>query len=270
MSKNKIYDCITFFDENLLANLRFELLNEVVDYFVVCESRYDHKNREKKVNFTLLNKKFKNKVRYILLDKPFSQKLNHWQIEEFQREKIMESITDADNNDYIIYSDSDEIPNPELLKNLNLKKKYGIFFQDFYVYNLDTFNHYETPWEGSKICRKKNLKSINFLRKKIKSSNLKKAFWKIWIQKDIDIFEKGGWHFNNFYSPEQISVKLKTFQHLEYAQERYSDINIIKTKITNLNDLFERGHIYKRIEKNRKIPRKVIEAYKNLKTNYEY
>ena len=74
MSKNKIYDCITFFDENLLANLRFEVLNEVVDYFVVCESRYDHKNREKKVNFTLLNKKFKNKVRHVLLDKPFPQK----------------------------------------------------------------------------------------------------------------------------------------------------------------------------------------------------
>ena len=48
MSKNKIYDCVTFFDENLLTNLRFEVLNEVVDYFIVCESKYDHKNREKK------------------------------------------------------------------------------------------------------------------------------------------------------------------------------------------------------------------------------
>ncbi len=265
MSKKKIYDCITFFDENLLANLRFEVLNEVVDYFVVCESKYDHKNRKKKVNFNLLNKSFKSKVRHILIDKPFPQELNYWQIEEFQREKIMDSIDDADNDDYIIYSDSDEIPNPELLKEFDLKKKYGIFFQDFYVYNFHTFNHYETPWEGSRVCKKKNLKSITFLRKKIKSSNLNKSFWKIWVPKDIDIFEKGGWHFNNFYTPEQISLKLKTFQHTEYAQDRYSDINTIKKKIINLNDLFERGHKYESIEKNDKIPKRIIEAYENLK-----
>ena len=37
MTRNKIYDCITFFDENLLVNSRFEILKEVVDYFIVCE-----------------------------------------------------------------------------------------------------------------------------------------------------------------------------------------------------------------------------------------
>ena len=49
MYKNKIYDCITFFDENLLTNLRFEILNDVVDYFIVCESKYDHKGNSKKI-----------------------------------------------------------------------------------------------------------------------------------------------------------------------------------------------------------------------------
>ena len=43
MNKNRIYDCITFYDENFLTNLRFEILNHVVDFFVVCESMYDHK-----------------------------------------------------------------------------------------------------------------------------------------------------------------------------------------------------------------------------------
>ena len=38
--KNKIFDCITFFDENLLVNARFEILNEVVDYFIICESAF--------------------------------------------------------------------------------------------------------------------------------------------------------------------------------------------------------------------------------------
>ena len=43
MSKNKYFDCITFFDENFLTNLRFEILDKYVDYFIVCESKYDHK-----------------------------------------------------------------------------------------------------------------------------------------------------------------------------------------------------------------------------------
>ena len=48
---NKIFDCITFFDENLQADLRFNILHDVVNYFVICESRYDHKNNLKKILF---------------------------------------------------------------------------------------------------------------------------------------------------------------------------------------------------------------------------
>ena len=51
----KIYDCITFYNENLLANARFEILHDLVDYFIICESRYDHKGTQKKLNFKLLN-----------------------------------------------------------------------------------------------------------------------------------------------------------------------------------------------------------------------
>ena len=36
--KNKIFDCITFFKENFITNIRFEILKNVVDYFVICES----------------------------------------------------------------------------------------------------------------------------------------------------------------------------------------------------------------------------------------
>ena len=48
MNKQKIYDCITFFDENLITNARFEILKNVVDYFVICESNYDHRGKKKK------------------------------------------------------------------------------------------------------------------------------------------------------------------------------------------------------------------------------
>ena len=58
---NKIFDCITFFRENFITNLRFEILNAVVDYFVICESKYDHRGNTKELNFNLINPKFKKK-----------------------------------------------------------------------------------------------------------------------------------------------------------------------------------------------------------------
>ena len=45
---SKIFDCFTFFDENFLVNSRFEILNDVVDYFVIVESIYDHQGKKKK------------------------------------------------------------------------------------------------------------------------------------------------------------------------------------------------------------------------------
>ena len=70
MSKNKFIDCVTFFDNNFMFNLRYNILKNYVDYFVICESRYDHKNTIKKLNFDIRDYDTK-KIKYIILDKPF-------------------------------------------------------------------------------------------------------------------------------------------------------------------------------------------------------
>ena len=267
MYKSKIYDCITFYDENFLTNLRFEILSEVVDYFVICESIYDHKGQSKKINFSLLNKKYKNKVKHIIIEEQFPNVNDGWECEKFQREKIFSGIQEASDNDYIIYSDSDEIPNPEVLKNFLLEKKYGIFMQNFFVYKLNIFNQYETPWEGSRICKKKDLKSFTHLRKNILKKNLNKPFWKFNYEKKIEIINNGGWHFNNLYSVETISKKLKTFPHNEYSSDKFSNIEIVRKKILNLEDLFERGHKYKKVEIDQSYPKLII---KNLKDYQDY
>ena len=82
-----------------------------------------------------------------------------------------------------MYSDSDEIPNPDAIKSMNLKKKYGIFLQKFFVYKINIFNQYETPWEGTRICKKKFLRNFTQLRKDIRVKNLKKPFWNLKYEK---------------------------------------------------------------------------------------
>lgn len=248
MNKFKIYDCITFFDENLITNARFEILNHVVDRFVICESLYDHKGNKKELNFNLLNEKFKKKITYLVLKEPFKECMNGWKNEEIQRNYIFHGIKEALENDIILFSDSDEIPDPKILENFNLNKKYGIFLQAFYVYKLNIFNRYETPWEGTRAVRKKDLKNFNFLRKKIRSKNLKKHFLKFWVDKDIELYSNGGWHFNNLYNLEKMSQKIKASPHQEFNFDKFTNLNNIKSKIENLEDLYERGHKYQKVK----------------------
>ncbi len=251
---DSVFDCITFFDENFLVNSRIEILKDTVDYFIICESKYDHRGNKKNINFKLNNKSFSRKVRHIVVEENFPNPEDRWGNEAYQREKLFLGIKDAKPDDLILFSDSDEIPNPEVLKNFNLKNKFGIFMQRCFVYKLNIFNEYESPWEGTRVCRKRNLKSFTHLRKKILKKNLSKSFWKFNYEKNIDLIPDGGWHFNNLYSIETISKKLKVSPHKEFSENKYSDPKIISQKISNLVDLYNRGHNYKKIEIDQTFP----------------
>jgi beta-1,4-mannosyl-glycoprotein beta-1,4-N-acetylglucosaminyltransferase len=247
ISKNKIFDCITFFNENFITNVRFEILDPVVDFFVICESIYDHKGNKKKINFRLKNTKFKKKIIHIIVKDKFPKPVNPWKNQALQREKILEGLNNCHENDYVMFSDPDEIPNPNLLKKFFLKRKYGIFLQKHFVYKINLQNQYEDPWEGTRITRKKDLFSIDFLRQKILRKNLKYPFWRVDKEKDIKIFRNGGWHFNNLMNPEDISLKIRTFAHSEYNKKEFFDINLIKKKIIEKKDLYDRNRVFNKV-----------------------
>jgi beta-1,4-mannosyl-glycoprotein beta-1,4-N-acetylglucosaminyltransferase len=263
----KIIDCITFFDNNFMFELRYNVLKNYVDYFVVCESKFDHRGNPKKVNFIRKDEYDFTKIKYFLLEEAFPKNTNIWENQAIQREFLLESTNFAEPEDYIFFSDPDEIPNPEILINFELKKKYGIFMQKCFNYKFNLFNSYESPWEGPRVSKKKNLKSINFMRQKIKSKNLNYNFLRIDKEKNIQIFNAGGWHFNNILDPQEISLKLKTFAHSEFSSEEFSSPNVIKEKIEKKIDLFNRGHNYKKIEINETFPKYFLnnlEKYKKF------
>ena len=263
----KIIDCITFFDNNFMFELRYNVLKNYVDYFVVCESKFDHRGNPKKINFIKKDEYDFTKIKYFLLEEAFPKNTNIWENQAIQREFLLESTNFAEPEDYIFFSDPDEIPNPEILINFELKKKYGIFMQKCFNYKFNLFNSYESPWEGPRVSKKKNLKSINFMRQKIKSKNLSYNFLRIDKEKNIQIFNDGGWHFNNILDPQEISLKLKTFAHSEFSSEEFSSPTVIKEKIEKKIDLFNRGHNYKKIEINETFPKYFLnnlEKYKKF------
>ena len=255
----KIYDCITFFDESLQVDLRFNILNKYVEKFIVCESKFDHKGSYKGVNFNLESyKEFESKIIHLVIDKQFPDTSNPWKTQAFQREFIFNGLNEAKPDDYIMFSDPDEIPRPEILTNLKLHKKYGIFLQKMFCYKLNIYNPNETPWEGSRICLKKNLKSIDFLRQKILKKNIRYPFWRIDKEKSIQLIDNGGWHFNYLSEPEKISKKLKTFAHTEYSKDKFTSVDMIKNNIKDMKDLFNRGYQYYKVQLDKTFPDYVL------------
>ena len=264
--KHKIYDCITFFQENLQAELRFNILNDVVDRFVVCESKYDHRGKAKKILFNKKNfPKFEKKIDHLILEDKFPSKNIPWENQALQREYIFEGLKEANNDDLIMFSDPDEIPNPKKLENFEMKKKYAIFLQDMYTYKMNIFNEYESPWEGTRICKKKYLKSVDWMRQKIIAKNSKYPFWRIDKEKNIELIKEGGWHFNYLLKPEQISKKLKSLAATQWdwgeklTKEEFFSIRNIEEKILNQKDLFNRGHNYKKVNLDDSFPKFILD-----------
>ncbi len=261
----KKIDCITFFSENFMFEFRYNVLKNFIDYFVVCESIFDHKGNKKELNFKFKDYYDKNKIKYFVLEDSIKKENDTWKNQAIQREYLLNQLSFANDEDYIFFSDPDEIPNPEILYNFDLNKKYGIFMQKCFNYKFNLFNPYESPWEGTRVSRKKDLKSIDHMRQKILSKNLKYNFWRIDKEKNIELILNAGWHFNNIADPFYISKKLKTFAHSEFAKDRYSLVEIIEKKINNKVDLFERGHKYKKVELDSTFPKYLIENIAHYK-----
>ena len=229
-----IYDCIQFFNEEHILELRINILNEFVDFFVIAESTTDHQGNSKKLNFDLSKfKKFENKIIYVVVDdtsdtikKPHigGESL----VEQHQRNSIMRGLKNCLDHDLIILSDVDEIPDLTKLDQFDKKNKYAVFSQKAYAYKLNLFNKSENNWHGSKMCLKKHLKSPQWLRNLIFK---KYPFWRIDKPQKLQIIENGGWHFAYLLDSEGISKKIQSFAHGEDNKKDNTDVDKIEKKM---------------------------------------
>ena len=128
----KIIDTTTYFEEKMMMEIRFNILNDYVDYFIVSESTFTHTGRKKKINFNPSDyPKFKNKIIHLVLDKEpeniikidnndyLNIRNNSINRILHQRNFIQDSLKNFNQDDYIIHSDNDEIPN---LKDIDFNK----------------------------------------------------------------------------------------------------------------------------------------------------
>ena len=245
----KIYDCFMYWDEDLLLNLRLNILDKYVDYFVIVEGNRTWQDNPKKFKLKLNKlKKFKKKIIYIRVT-DFPKSKNPWIRENFQRNSIMRGLIKANKNDLIMISDLDEIPNPSAIRYFDSKMRYAVFKQNHYHYKFNLQSEVQPSWHGTRICTKEYLKSPQWLRElKFKI----RPFWRIDKFSLNNIISNGGWHFCNLKSPKQLLYKYQNlcetddkYVFMQKISQKYLSESSIKKKIKKGLDLIGRNEIYK-------------------------
>tara|TARA_B100000214_G_C23956956_1_gene623340 strand:+ start:1038 stop:1880 length:843 start_codon:yes stop_codon:yes gene_type:complete len=219
----------------MMLDVRFNILDKFVEKFIVTESKYSHSGDSKPLNFNINNyPRFKDKIIYLVIDKEpedllernksnenYYKRINSLKRIELSYNYMEEAIKNAAEDDLIILSDNDEIPNLESKVFKKSKRDVFLFKQQIFYYKFNL--HYKKmSWYGTKACKKKKLKSFAWLKN---LKNKKYPFWRIdtLFSKnkliDMEIITDGGWHFTNLKTAKDLHKKLSNFGHHDEFDE---------------------------------------------------
>ncbi len=204
-----IYDCFCIFNELDLLEIRFNILDEHVDYFVLGQSTETFSGKEKPLYFDINDKRWaKWKDKIIEVNPPKLPTSSSFERAGFQKDYLRTALADCKDDDIIYFGDVDEIWTPQTeegnLKQLN------------YSYYLN--NRSSEEWIGTIVSKYKNLRDLNALR-----------------ADHSNVLEDGGWHFTNMGGVEQILKKLASYDHIEF------DTEDVRSKVA---ERMERGEDY--------------------------
>ena len=155
-----------------------------------------------------------------------------------QRNKIMDYLSEADDDDFIFYSDNDEIPNLENLNFENIQNKILIFKQKLFYYKFNLYCD-RVDWFGTKGCKKKKIISLSWLREvKAKKYSFFRfdTFFSKTKYNNVKIIEDGGWHFSQLKTPKDIEIKLLN-------QEHHDEYRFARKNLPSVADLVKRKSI---------------------------
>lgn len=242
----KIIDCFPFYNELDMLKYRLSILNDIVDYFILVESSHTYAGHKKDLYYELnknLYEDYKDKIIYVLVD-DFKYiypnidytKNQQWVNEHYQRNCITKGINmikdKIKNNDIIIISDLDEIPDPNTLKiikkNNTIDNKIYSLKMDLYYYNLNC--KLDTYWYKSYLF---NYETYIHYINKTTLDNIRET--------NHMYINNGGWHMSYFGDEKFIKNKIENFSHQEHNYDHIK--NNIFDNIKNCKDIYNRNLI---------------------------
>ena len=256
----KVYDCFNFFNELDILEMRLNILDEVVDHFVIVESNLKHSGEPKPYFFEENKHQFARFlpkiISYHIEDNPVDfanlAKTNDPVLEQihdyvktqknrfnvhtqpdygrdfFQKESVRRALVGCNDEDIIMLSDADEIPNPDLIK-----QKESFDTNTIYSLNQKTYYYYinvlkQTDWYGTKIGTYKKLKNLSFNE----------------VRGDEKISTKilnGGWHFSFMGGKDMVKTKLTSYSARDMLNPHV--LNSIENNMVNNIDPFFRDRL---------------------------
>lgn len=249
-----VYDCFQFFNELDILKLRMHVLNDIVDKFVISESTVTFSGDPKPLYFQENQEmfaEFKDKIIHrVVEDTPMDT--NAFMRDSHQKCAVARGLAEAKEEDVVIFSDVDEIPNPEALKkvlaNFDDSKIYALAQRNFYCYldmeetsgnllsvtgEFDGFTGENRRWLGTKICKKSMLR--NYTTEQLRDKEQKHLMVRV---------PDGGWHFSymgggkNESVEDRVKYKIKSAAHQEYNNR--STLSKVKRNIKNHQDILGR------------------------------
>lgn len=257
-----IYDCVPFFNELDILKLRMQIMAPYVDFFVIEEASVTFSGEPKRMIFAenrQLFAEFEEKIRYVAVDNSPLEGVTTHERDKFQKNQLIRGLSGCKPEDIIIFSDVDEIPDPETLKKLLERfepgKIYHLAQRMFYCFlNMEEVSGNllsitgEFPgverkqWLGTKICSFAQLpaEGIVYLREVSPTD-----------PRSVRIAD-GGWHFGYMGGDgerdvaKRIGIKVRAAAHQEYNSKRY--LNEAVDRLLCGEDIFDRDAKFVRVE----------------------
>ncbi len=252
----KVFDTFCYFNEDLILLLRLQTLWEKVDFFVIVEATYTQTGIPKPLYFDRAKfKRFESKLIYIVTENPPGGVVDPWRNENAQRDAIAEGLGSAEDDDLLIVSDIDEIPNPSAIGLYDPKFLRGDFQQRYYSYffnNLLVAPSKDRVWLGTKITTVRHFReffndSANSVRS-WKSSGLLRLLKRSYFRNfKVQNIGNGGWHFTWILSEEGIREKMSVMAHQENNKPEFHDSRYIKNTINMGRDIIRPDRRYQLI-----------------------
>ncbi|MDQ0317150.1 hypothetical protein [Amorphus orientalis] len=238
----RVYDCFLFFRELDLLEIRLRELADVVDTFVLVESRYDFAGREKPLHYKANRSRFAafaDRIRHIeVLDEPADAD-QRWVRQRHQRAAILTGLADSAPDDLVLLSDVDEIPSEATVAALAADpRRHAIHFlnQPLYRFYLDVRDTGGGGWIGTRAVRARHMIDPTRLRK-LKPVNYPKAprayehaYWAYRSALEFRSYltrvrhAEAGWHFSSVGDLDYLLAKDQAIAFDEMSQHSTASI----------------------------------------------
>jgi beta-1,4-mannosyl-glycoprotein beta-1,4-N-acetylglucosaminyltransferase len=193
-------DAFMFYNEFDVLELRLELLDKYVDTFVLVESEVTHVGGPKPLYFQENKERYAKwlpKIRHVIVTAAEAPKeIDPWHRETHQRHCILKGLEGIPDDEVVLISDVDEIPD---LSKFTGEELVTAFHMHLFIYSLDYITTIE-EWIGTVAT------SCAMVRKN-GPNVFRQNRWR------FPRIQNAGWHLSYFGDAAHVHNKLKTFAH---------------------------------------------------------